>query len=98
MLYMILEISFSIFNFLSSFFQFSLFQNSHFWVFLILGKKHPQISRVVKKTVKIINLPNYISHFIKKNPLFDVDLFSRTFDMESPTCLHINEKINFIIL
>ena len=36
--------------------------------------------------VKIINLPYYLSHFIKNNPLFDVDLFCRTFDMESPSC------------
>ena len=34
--------------------------------------------------VKIINLPYYLSHFIKKKTLFDVDLFPRTFDMESP--------------
>ena len=27
---------------------------------------HPQITRVVKKTVKIFNLPYYLSHFIKK--------------------------------
>ena len=34
--------------------------------------------------VKLINMPYYLSHFIKKNPLFDVYLFSRTFDMELP--------------
>ena len=81
---MIFDISFSIFNFFSSFFQLSLFQNSHFWVFLIFGKQHPKITKVAQKTAKIINLPYYLSKFIKKNPLFDVDLFSRTFDMESP--------------
>ena len=80
---MIFELSCSIFK-KTYFFQFSLFQNSHFWVFLIFGYKYPQIRRVVQKTVKIINLPYYLSRFIKKNPLFDVDLSSRTFDMESP--------------
>ena len=87
MIYMIFETSCSIFKKIHFFLQFSLFQNSHFWVFFIFGKKHPKITKVVQKTAKIINLPYYLSHFIKKNPLFDVDLFSRTFDMESPICL-----------
>ena len=82
---MIFETSFSILNFLSSFFQFLIFQKSHFWIFFNFWLKHPQITRVVQKTVKIINLPYYLPHFIKKNLLFDVDFFSRTFDMESPT-------------
>ena len=38
------------------------------------------------KKVKIIYLPYYLSHFFLKNPLFDVDLFSRTFEMESLVC------------
>ena len=79
---MIIEISCLIFKKNKK--QFSLYQNSHFWVFLIFGKKHPKITKVVQKTAKIINLPYYLSNFIKKNPLFDVDLFSWTFDMESP--------------
>ena len=86
MIYMIFQIS-CLINFFVFFFfslQFSLFQNSHFWVFFIFGKKHPQITRGVKKTLTIINLPYYLSHFIQKNPLFDFDLFSRTFYMESP--------------
>ena len=66
MLYMIFDISFSILNFFSSFFQFSLFQNSHFWVFFYFWLKHPQTTRVVQKTVKIINLLYYLSHFIKQ--------------------------------
>ena len=36
-----------------------------------------------------MNLPYYLSHFIKINPLFDIDLFSRIFDMESPICTNI---------
>ena len=63
--------------------QFSLFQNSNFWVFLNFWLKNTKITKVDQKAAKIINLPFYLSHFIKKNPLFDVDLFSRTFDMES---------------
>ena len=59
---------------------------------MIFGQKHPQIIRVVQKTVKIINLPYYFSHFIRKNPLFHVDLFSRTFDMESPINIKKNKK------
>ena len=88
MLYVIFDISCSIFNLFSSFFQFSLFQNSHFWVFFYFWLKTTPITRVVQKTVKIINLPYYLSHFIKKNPLFDIDLFSRTFGMESPISIN----------
>ena len=83
---MILEISCLILKKKRIFLQFSLFQNSHFWVFLILGKKHHKITKNVLKTAEIINLPYYLLHFIKKNPLLDVDIFSRTFDMESPKC------------
>ena len=43
-----------------------------------------KITKNVQKTAKIINLPYYLTHFIKKNPLFDVDLLSRTRDMELP--------------
>ena len=64
--------------------KFSLLQNCHFKRLLILGQKHPKITKVVQKTVKIIKLPKYLSHFIKKNPLFNIDLFSRTFEMELP--------------
>ena len=42
--------------------------------------------------VKIIDLSYYLSHFIKKNPLLDVNLFSRTFDMESPINLLEKEE------
>ena len=58
--------------------------------------KTPQNYKVVKKTAKIINLPHYLSHFIKKNPLFDVDLFSRTFDMESPKSYRVSWTIQTI--
>ena len=81
---MIFEIRFSIFNFFSSFFLIFLFSKQCFLGIFDFWQKHPQIIRVVQKTVKIINLPYYLSHFIKKNPLFDVDLFCRTFDMELP--------------
>ena len=84
MLYMIFDIRFLIFNFFSSFFQFSLFQKSHFLDIFHFWLKTPQNYKSGSKTVKIINFPYYLSHFIKRNPLFDVDLFSRTFDMESP--------------
>ena len=68
---MIFEISCSIFKKKTFiFFKFSLFQNSHFWVFLIFGKKHPKITKVVQKTAKIINLPYYLSNFIKKKSTF----------------------------
>ena len=48
------------------FLQFSLFQNSIVWVIFDFGLKKSQITRVVQKMVKIINLPYYLSHFIKK--------------------------------
>ena len=55
------------------------------------------MTKVAQKTAKIINLPYYLLHFIKKNPLFDVDLFSRTFDMESPIRqnLWVDAKLSF---
>ena len=49
-----------------------------------VGLKHIKITKVIQKMAKTIKMPYYLSHFIKKNPLFDVDVFSRTFDMESP--------------
>ena len=64
---MIFEISCSIF--LKKFFfflQFSFKKKIIFGVFFILGYKHLKITKVVPKTAKIINLPYYLSHFIKK--------------------------------
>ena len=49
-----------------------------------MAKNTPKLQELLKKMVKIINLPYYLSHFMKKNPLFGVDLFPWTFDMESP--------------
>ena len=96
MLYMIFDISFSVFFFIIFFFFFFFtFSKQSFLGIFDFWLKHPQITRVVQKTVKTSNLPYYLSHFIKKNPLFDVDLFSWTFDMESPSngvepCLVMN--------
>ena len=45
--------------------------------------KTPANFKSCSKNVQNINLPYYLSHFIKKNPLFYVDLFSRTFDMKN---------------
>ena len=45
-----------------------------------------RVAKVVKKMANIIQLAYYLSHLILKNPLFDVDLFPQTFDMESPLC------------
>ena len=83
---MIFEIICSIFKKTFSFLQFSLFQNSHFWVFFIFGKKKtPKNYKSCSKNGKNhqFALLSFTFHQ-KKNPLFDVDLFSRTFDMESP--------------
>ena len=66
------------------FFSFFTFLNSFSWVFFILGQKHPKITIVFQKTAQTIKLPYYLSRFIKKNTLFYVELFSRTFDMELP--------------
>ena len=89
---MIFEISFSIFNsFFFSIFTFSIqsfLGNFDFWL------KTPKLQSCSKNS-QSINLPYYLSHFIKKNPLFDVDLFSRTFDMESPNYFISNLRNNF---
>ena len=79
---MIFEISCSIFK-NKIFFLLKFWGISDFWL------KTLQNHKSCLKTAKIISLPYYLSHFIKKNPLFDIDLFSRTFDMESPI-KHIN--------
>ena len=44
----------------------------------------------------MIKLPYYLSQLIKENPLFNNDLFSRTFDMKLPYC-EILQGIHFII-
>ena len=82
---MIFETSCSIVKKNYFFFKLSLFQNNNFWIFFIFGSKHPKTTKVVQKTAKIINLPYYLTHFTKNDPFFDVDLFSRTFDMELPS-------------
>ena len=73
---MIFEKNCSIFNNHFFFlFQFSLFKTVILGYFFIFGLKHPKITKVDQKTSKIINLPYDLSHFIHKNPLFDIDLF-----------------------
>ena len=47
------------------------------------GLKHPKTIKVLQQTAKIVKLPYYLKHIYLKNPCFD--LFSRTFDMESPS-------------
>ena len=69
------------------FLNFHFFKTVIFWYFFYFWLKTPQNYKSCSKTAKIMNLPYYLSHFIKKNPLFDVDLFSRTFDMESPSSI-----------
>ena len=92
---MIFEISCSIyfifFNFFFYFFIFFFFFiNSHFFKTVIFGyfdfwlKKPPKLQKLLKKRPKssICFIIFHIS--LKKNPLFNVNLFSRTFDMEQP--------------
>ena len=77
MKYMIFEISCCIFEKKKEkIFKFSLFQTVIFEIFRFGAKYTPKITKVVKKkTAKIIKLSYYLSHFIKKNPLFNVDIF-----------------------
>ena len=57
-------------SYLKIIFFLPLFQNNIVWIFFMLGQKHPNITKNVKKIVKIIKLPIYLSHFIKKNSSF----------------------------
>ena len=68
-------------------FNFHFFKTVVFGYFLFLANI-PQNYKICSKTAKVINLPYYLSHFIKKNPLFDVELFSWTFGMELPYYPH----------
>ena len=83
MIYMIVEIRCSIFKKKIFFSIFTFSKQSYSGIF-DFWLKHPKTTKVIKKTAKIINLSYYLSHFIKNNPLLDIDLFSRTFDLESP--------------
>ena len=83
---MIFEISCSIFKKKHFFLQFPLFQNSHFWVILIFWLKTPPNYKSCLKHGQNHQFALLSFTFHKKNPLFDVDLFSRPFDMESPYC------------
>ena len=65
MIYMIFEIS-------CSTFKKNYYFNFHVFKTVILGildfwLKHHIITKAVEKTAKIINLPFYLSHFIKKS-------------------------------
>ena len=79
---MIFEISCSILKKKKSF-NFHFFKNSNFWVFLFLAKNTPKFKKCSKNGQNHqFTLLSFT--FNKKNPLFDVDLFSRTFDMKLP--------------
>ena len=68
--------------FFSSIFTFS--KQLFLGIFLIFAKKHPKWQKLLKKRPKL-SIWLIIFHIsLKKSPLFDVDLFSWTFDMESP--------------
>ena len=62
---------------------FTFSKQSFLWI-LDFWLKTPKNYKNCSKNGPNHYLPYYLSHFIKKNPLFDIDLFSRTFDMESP--------------
>ena len=81
---MIFDISFSILNFFLLFFNFHFFKRVIFGYFLFLAKNTPKLKELFKKRSKSSICPIIFHISFLKNPLFDVDLFSRTFDMESP--------------
>ena len=64
--------------------KFSLFKTVIFGDFLFGTKNNPKLKKIKKKNGQNhqIALSSFTFHF--KNPLFDVDHFSRTFDMEMP--------------
>ena len=66
----------------SSIFTFS--KQSFLGIFFIFGKNTPKLQKLFKNGQNHqFALLSFTFH--QKNPLFDIDLFSRTFDMESPT-------------
>ena len=69
MLCMIFDIIFSIFNFFLLFFNFHFSKQSFLGIFDFWLKTPPN-HKSCTKTVKIINLPSYLSHFIKKKSTF----------------------------
>ena len=71
--------------FLLFFFNFHFFKTVIFGYFWFLAKNTPKLQKLFKKRQKswICLIIFHISS--KKNQLFDVDLFSRSFDMESPS-------------
>ena len=85
MIYMLFEISCSIFKkyifFSSSIFTFS--KQSFLGIF-DFWLKTPQNFKSCLKNGQNHQFALLSFTFHQKNPLFDVDLFSRTFDMESP--------------
>ena len=96
MIYMILEISCWIFRKKErkkTFFNFQFFQTVIFGYFGFLAKNPQKLQKLFRKRPKLsICLLSFTFH--QKNPLFDVDLFSRTFDIESPTWIIIDWFVN----
>ena len=80
---MIFDICFLIFNFFLLFSIFTFSKQSFLGIF-DFWLKTPQNYKSCSKNGKNHQFALLSFMFHKKNPLFDVDLFSRTFDMESP--------------
>ena len=70
MIYMLFEISCSIFLKKKYFFSVFTFSKQSVLGIFDFWLKTPKITKVVQKTAKIINLPYYLSHFIKKKSTF----------------------------
>ena len=83
---MILEISCLISKKKIFILNFHFFKTGIFGCFLFLAKNTPKLQKLLNKTAKIIHLPYYLSHFIKKKIHFlTLTFFLRPFYMESPT-------------
>ena len=76
--------------------MFTLSKQSFLGIFHF-GLKTPQNYKSCKKRPKSSNCLIIFHISSKKNPLFDVDLFSRTFDMESPPCSQGCSTNTFVI-
>ena len=65
-------------------FQYSLNENGPFFENLEKKSKTVSKAKLMPKTAKTIEVPYFLSDFFIKMLLFDIDLFSFCFDMESP--------------
>ena len=82
---MIFKIRSLILEFLSFFFNFYFFYTVIIgYIFLFLAKNTSKLQKLFKKQPKSSTCLIIFNILSKTNPLFNVDLFSRTFDMESP--------------